>query len=531
MPVFPPGDYTNSASIDCKIGESMSLLHDVLHRQATARPEHPAVIDDGRVVTYGDLWHRVRGVGAWLQGHAPPGARVGVMLGNSADAVAALYGAAAAGLVAVALDSDIHPRNLAAVVADCDMTLLLVSERLRDRAAAADCPPLLVAPPATLAAGDADAFAPAPGISPGHLACVLYTTGTTGPRKGVMLSHANLLAATANMNAFMRPGPWLVESVPMRLSHSFGFARLRAIFDVGGTALLEEGLSRVDRVIGNIARHAANALAAVPAGFGLLLDNYLEPFAEVAGQLRLVEIGSAPMPARHRDLLMEVCPNARICMHYGLTEASRAAFLDFRTDRAFLDTVGRPAPNVQIRIAADQADPAAPGQGEVLVSGDMVALGYWRRPDLTDAAIVDGWLHTGDIGWFDALGYLHLTGRREDILNLGGMKVAAAEVEERLRAATGIADAAVVLGGDDTLGPHLAALLVLHDSVGDDLPDLRAHCLAELEPYKVPREFVVVDALPRTATGKLQRHLLGQLTRRRTWTNSPTTSAPSSPAS
>jgi long-chain acyl-CoA synthetase len=510
------------------------LLHDVIALQSDRRPNHRAVVEGDRVLTYEALWNESRRVAVWLRRHLAPGARVGLLLGNTAHAVSSLYGVVASGCIAVPIDADIHRRNLAAILDDCGVDLVITSARLMARvAAASERPAVRFVSPDVFPAEDAGAFVAPHDLSEHNLACVLYTTGTTGPRKGVMLSHANLLAATANMNAFMLPGPWIVESVPMRLSHSFGFARIRAIFDAGGTAVLEEGLSRVDRLIGNISRHGVNAISSVPAGFGLLLDNYLEPFAAVAKQIRLIEIGSAPMAARHRELIAEACPNARICMHYGLTEASRAAFLDFHTDRSFLHTAGRPAPNVQIRIALENGDEARAGvTGEVEVKGDVVAIGYWGRHDETRTAFVDGWLHTGDLGAVDAHGYLHLAGRREDILNLGGMKVAAAEIEERLRAADGIADAAVALNSrSDALGPSLTAFIVLPDPTVSlhDFRELRAHCLRELESYKVPRNFMVVEALPRTASGKLQRHLLDRLQPARTWNSSPTKSAPSLP--
>ena len=498
----------------------MPLLHDVLRH--ARQPDRLAVIDGEARLSYRDLWHRVQRATGWLGRNLPPGARVGLLLGNTADAVVTTYGVCAAGLVAVPLDADIHPRNLAAILEDCGASLLIASPRLRVRAPAGAVGPPLVTPDAIDGPAAADGR---PAASARDLACVLYTTGTTGPRKGVMLSHENLLAATANINAFMTPGPWLVESVPMRLSHSFGFGRLRAVLDAGGTVVLEDGLSRIDRVLGNADAHGVNAIALVPAGVGLLLDHYLEPFTAVAGRLRLIEVGSAALPARHRDRLVEACPNARICLHYGLTEASRAAFLDVRADRGFLDTAGRAAPNVRLRIAGGDGAPRPAGApGEILVRGAMVTAGYWNRPDLTAAAVADGWLRTGDVGSLDEHGYLHVAGRVEDVLNLGGMKVAAAGIEDRLRAAGPVVDAAVALSADaEGIGPGVTAYVVIDDAARfDDWPALRRHCLEELEPYKVPREFRVVDALPRTSSGKLQRHLLGRLSPRTTWNSSQT---------
>ena len=506
----------------------MTLIQDALRRNARDRPAHIALVEGDGQVSYAELWSLVGRAAAWLAGRVDRGDRVGLMLGNSVDAVVWLYGVVSAGAIAVPIDADAQPKSLARVLDDSGARLLVVSERLAERAAAGALPDacrLVVAgdelPPAAAPAAsgpgpggtgaDAGTVENRAGRDPRRAACILYTTGTTGAPKGVILTHANLLAATATINAFMQPADWIVESLPMRLSHSFGFARLRSALAVGGTAILEEGLVRVGPLFERMRQHGVNAFASVPAGFALLLDAYLEPFRSVGPALRLIEIGSAPMPRRHKALLAECCPNARICMHYGLTEASRACFLDFAADAASLDSVGRPSPGVSLRIVTDDGRPASPGEaGEIQIRGGMVTPGVWGRPDLTREAFADGWLRTGDLGSADEAGYVHLAGRRGDVLNLGGFKVAPAEIEERLREFDGVADAAVTLTREDQDGtPRLTALLVARPpSHAIDTAGLRAFCLETLEAWKVPSAFALVPSLPRTPSGKLQRHLL-----------------------
>ena len=179
---------------------------------------------------------------------------------------------------------------------------------------------------------------------------ISYTTGTTGPQKGVMLSHRNLLSATNNINKFIGIDSGVIESVPMRLSHSFGFARLRCIFEVGGTVVLENGLLRPEKVLTNIKKYKVNALSLVPSGFTIILDYYKDLFKTIAQQIKHIEIGSSQMYERHKIELIKLCPKARICMHYGLTEASRSTMIEFNSEKQKLHTVGRASPNVKIRI-------------------------------------------------------------------------------------------------------------------------------------------------------------------------------------
>ena len=355
-----------------------------------------------------------------------------------------------------------------------------------------------------------DAFKPAKKSFESAIAFILYTTGTTGPKKGVILSHGNLLAATRNINKFMQIGPWAIESLPMRLSHSFGFARLRCVFDVGGTVILENGFLRPERILYNMKLHEANAISSVPAGFSILLEYYKEQFEEIGPQIRYIEIGSAFMRQNHKENLMELCPNARICMHYGLTEASRSTFIEFHAEKEKLHTVGKPSPNVELRIMGENGEELSPNQtGEILVKGQMVMNGYWNKDEITKNNMRNGWLHTGDLGAVDDEGYLHLLGRKKEIINIGGLKVAPGEIEEILLKCTEIEE--VVIIGVQSLGDisdeMIKAFIVTNDNKLS-IKYLEKFCLDNMESYKVPSVFEIVESLPKTASGKIQRHLL-----------------------
>jgi len=502
------------------------MLHSPLKRNYKQRPDHLAVIYNNNSFSYADLWINVKKIAYWFDNNLEPGATVGILLDNSYEAVIAIYGIIMSNRVCIPLDTDMHERNIKYIVDDASISLILTSSKYLENVKEVNKENKFKIVLADKMKNEdkynpierikrsvsADNFKESEKSNNSNIAFILYTTGTTGPKKGVMLSHANLLAATRNINEYMQIGPWAVESLPMRLSHSFGFARLRCVFDVGGTVILENGLLRPERILSNMKLHKANAISSVPAGFSILLDYYKEQFKEIGSQIRYIEIGSAFMRQNHKDMLMKLCPDARICMHYGLTEASRTTFIEFHSEKGKLHTVGKPTPNVEIRIIDNEGNALSVNEtGEILVKGGMVMQGYWNKKKMTNKSLTSGWLHTSDIGMIDTAGYLHLLGRNKEIINIGGLKVAPGEVEEILLKYDGIAEVAVVgmKSSDDISGEMIKAFIVIDD---DELSikDLEKFCLGNMESYKLPNEFEIVESLPKTASGKIQRHLLIQ---------------------
>ena len=506
---------------------TMNLLHEPLQDHARRQPDKTAVRDGERSVTYHELWEKIQGFAGFLSGRFRQKARVGILLSNNLEAVVSIYAAPAAGMIAVPMDADIHPRNLDSAIRSCGISTLVTSGkflgRLRDSGTARLLPLILAGEsvPRKKSFSFEQALQdgrrgekPLPELGPSDVACILTTAGTTDEPKAVMLSHANLRAASHNIRQVMGIDAGIVESLPMRISHSFGFGRLRAVLESGGTVILEDGLVRPERVLAALKEKRANALSLVPAGFAILLTYYRESFREIAGQLRFIEIGSAFMRRDQKEMLMELCPAALISMHYGLTEASRAAFLDFHREKAFLDTAGKPSPGVRIKIVDENGNESGPGdRGEILIRGDTVSPGYWGKPELTASVLKDGWLHTGDSGFVDENGYLHLLGRRQDTINLGGIKVSPREVEEVLLKYKGILEAAVVgvKSEEAVTGEIIKAFLVVDDREKfRDLAGLKKFCLREIEAYKVPQEFEIIPTLPKTGSGKVKTHLLAE---------------------
>ncbi|MBI90289.1 MAG: hypothetical protein CMG60_09420 [Candidatus Marinimicrobia bacterium] len=482
-------------------------------------PDKVAVIDKDKHYKYSELWADIRVFAGWIDRNLEAGSRIGIMLNNSYETIISLYAITMTGRVCVPLDTDITPRNLQYIVNDCGIKLIIASRINGNRLKTDESQIQFLAPTLDddytsirkILHNSTSLFKP--GDKPEDtltLAAILYTTGTTGPQKGVMLSIGNLLAATENINQFMNIDSWAVESLPMRLSHSFGFARLRSVLAVGGTVILEDGFLQPAKILENMSRYSANAISSVPAGFSILLDYFEKQFGNLGKNIRYIEIGSAPMQIKYKEKLMSLCPEARICSHYGLTEASRSTFIEFHSDKNQLNTVGKASPNVKIKIINEDGTSCAPKDtGEIAVFGHMVSHGYWNKPELTKETFQNGWVKTGDLGYIDNDGYVFLLGRIGDIINIGGLKVAPTEVEHIISALNGVGEVAAVgiASEDDITSESITAFIVKSDE-NLTIDKLQKYCIENLEPYKIPSRFVFLKEIPKTGSGKIQRQLL-----------------------
>lgn len=488
----------------------MQSVIETLVRRAALHPERDALIAGDQRVSYGEFWAHIMTAAHELAscgvGH---GDRV-LLAAPSVPAFAYGYFAThLLGAVAVALDPHAPTPRRDELIRRAAPKLAFGTkaeahaELGQIRAIAElDSLPLLEA-----------AFQPPTLDTPADL---LFTTGTTGRPKGVRLTHGNLAAAANHINAVIGTTEGDVEVVPIPLYHSFGLGRLRCGLLAGATIVLVQGFRLPGEIFAALARHAATGLVGVPAGFAVLLrfgERGLGPFAD---RLRYIEIGSAPMPLEHKRTLMKLLPRTSLFMHYGLTEASRSAFIEFHRDSAHLQTVGIPAPGVQVDVRNESGKACGPGErGMLWIGGPHVSPGYWDDAELSAASFADGWVRTGDIAHVDEAGFIHLHGRQDDMVNVGGFNVSPDEVENVLAEHPGVSEAACV-GVPDPRGIAGQVLRAFLVAAGDQAPtpdaELSRWAAQQLEPYKVPAQYEWVSKLPRTASGKIIRAALREQT-------------------
>lgn len=346
--------------------------------------------------------------------------------------------------------------------------------------------------------------------------CAYFGAHMAGLRAAPLDSHTSrdrlgqIAAAARNINRFVGTAQDDVELLALPLGHSFGLGRVRCCLSAGATLVLHGGIANAGRLFKAMETAGATGFAMVPAGWRYLRRMSGLRLGDFAHRLRYVEMGSATLSVAEKRELADLLPATRLCMHYGLTEASRSAFWEFHTDAAHLDSVGRPTPGVTIAILSDDGHTLPPGEeGEICVGGDHTARHYLSDDESGDAS-AGGLFRTGDLGRVDGEGYLHLTGRKKEQINVGGKKVSPDEVEEALMQIDGVADCACVGAADPAgvLGEVVKACVVRKDGSCVSPKEVREAMSGKMEAWKLPVVIEFVEMIPTTENGKKQRNKL-----------------------
>lgn len=336
---------------------------------------------------------------------------------------------------------------------------------------------------------------------------IVFTSGTTGDAKGVVLSHFNHFSAIQNINSFIGNNNNDIEILIMPLSHSFGMTRMRCVLGTGGSLILVDGLLRPKNFFAALKNNKATGIGMVPAAWAVLQKISGKLISKYQDQINYIEFGSAPMPDVDKKSIMECLPSSRICMHYGLTEASRTAFIEFHSDCNNLHTVGKASPNVDIIIINNNGDLLEKGEiGELCVRGGMVFREYWQNPDLTKKSFIRDYFKTGDLARILENNYIELIGREKEMINVGGKKVSPVEIEKILTQHP-LINECVCVGIEDALsGESVHACIVLEDK-NKAMTELefKRFLSDKLEHYKIPTSYSQISNIPRTSSGKIQR--------------------------
>nr|WP_204263572.1 long-chain fatty acid--CoA ligase [Geodermatophilus normandii] len=342
------------------------------------------------------------------------------------------------------------------------------------------------------------------------LAGVFYTGGTTGRSKGVMLSHGNLLTSSMGGLASVHFPPGLVGLHSAPMFHLAAFSNWVGATVVGGTQVMIPVFDPV-AVLTAVQEHGVTDVLLVPTMIQLVVDHPRVDEFDLTS-VRLVLYGASPVSDALLGRAMKALPNARFVQAYGMTELAPAATVltpEDHEDPRHRRSVGRAAPHAEVRVVGpDDVELPRREVGEIVVRGGNVMLGYWDRPEETAEALRGGWMHTGDAGWMDDDGYLHLTDRLKDMIISGGENVYSVEVENVLAQHPAVATCAVIGVPDETWGERVHAVVVPAAGATVTLEQLHDFCADRLAGYKVPRSMETVDALPLSAAGKVLKREL-----------------------
>jgi long-chain acyl-CoA synthetase len=498
-------------------------LHELLLATAERFPERNALVTAKGTMSFAELNRRSgRFAAALLALGVRRGDRVLLAVAGASEYLVSCYGILKAGAVVVPHDPDTRTEILAHAITNCDARALVAeaknavlldggSGRVPTLEHVISAGPVRLKEPgslhvtelATMLAGSEETHDA--GAGGDDLASLVYTSGTTGKPKGVMLSHRNIVANVRSIISYLELGPSDVAAMLLPFHYVYGSSVIHTHIAAGGALAMVGTLTFPGALLKGIETHRCTGLAGVPSTFARLVQLELGQFD--LSSLRYLTQAGGPMSPELTQKVRAALPHARLFVMYGQTEAAaRLTYLPPEQLERKLGTVGIAIPGVALAVVDEAGAPVAPGtQGEVVVRGANVMLGYWKDPEATARALRPEGLHTGDIGWLDDDGYLHLVARQSDIIKSGGHRIGPREIEEVIERLPGVAECGVVGVPDELLGEAVAALVVLAEGETLDAETVERHVFRSLPRHKVPSIVRFVPALPRTRTGKVCR--------------------------
>ncbi|MBN2283820.1 MAG: long-chain-fatty-acid--CoA ligase [Deltaproteobacteria bacterium] len=504
------------------------LIGELLTRAATWYPDKTASVFEDKRFTYREFNDRARSLAnALLDMGVKKDERVALICHNSHYYAESVFAIAKIGAVSTNLNWRLSGRELASLIKDSGAAVVLFSKRFEH----------LFAPMREQAPGTVryiaiegkidddmidyeDLISRYPSVEPdvdideNDTVLQLYTSGTTGRPKGVMLTHRNMLSNAVNT---------IIEMEITRDTNVLGFLpifhiaifMLMNLVYVGATATYVHSFD-IDLILSLIEREKLNTTAFTPVIFKFLLDHPTLDNYDLSSLTKII-YATAPMPV---DLLKRAMEKFKcdFIQLFGMTETSPALSILIPEDHVLegpeykmrrLASCGRPIINVDVKVVDNEGNECPPGVvGEFIGRGDNVMKGYHNMPEATAEAIRDGWYHTGDMGYRDEYGYLYIADRKTDMIISGGENIYPREVEEAIGKMPGVLDVAVIGVPDEAWGESVKAVIVAAPGAGLTEEMVIEHCKSMIASYKKPKSVDFVDMLPRNALGKIQKEVL-----------------------
>jgi len=514
-------------------------VENLLEHSVARFPDNRAVTHGGDSITFGELWRAVTRLSTALREHdLEPGARIAILWENSIAYVTAFFAVLKAGHVVVPLDTSAHPDSLRNILSDAGVEVLVAQSRYQrhfPKILTGDSPVRVVISDREIKVhiGDRDtrrlsdildnATEPAPDDtnpvmqtmswdeSPGDLAAIFYTSGSTGASKGVMLSHRNLVSNTIGTVEYLRLTEDDSVLVILPFYYIYGNSLMLTHAACGGRLVIDNRFLYPEVILDTMESEQVTGFSGVPSNFIILLGKSTFRQRNLESLRYFTQAGGAMAPDIIRQLI-DSFGHKEIFIMYGQTEASpRATWLPPDTLQEKIGSIGIPVPGVGVEVCDEQGDAVPAGEtGEIVISGPNVMLGYFNQPDETAEVVRDGRLHTGDLARRDRDGYLFIVGRRKEIMKVGGNRVSAKEVEECLLEHDDVLEAAVFGVPDDVLGEAVKAVVALGKDREVTVKALQDHCKRRLAFHKVPKFVEFRSELPKYQSGKVNKPLLAK---------------------
>jgi len=505
-----------------------SLVHHFLEESAGLFPAKTAVVHERNRAGYFEVnrWANELAHGL-IKAGVRPGDRIVLLCENSIEYVYCYYGILKAGGIVASLDTDIKPGGLAELVKELEPKALVVSSKLEKTARAlgpslSGVGRLMVIRPRPAwrsMGGDVsphdDEFAGRPEENPGlaidpkSCAVIIYTSGSAGKPKGAMLSHANIVANTRSIVEYLRLSASDVQMVVLPFFYVMGKSLLNTHVAVGGTVVINNKFAYTASVLKQMAEEDVTGFSGVPSTYAhLLFKSPLAAYRDKLPALRYCSQAGGHMPRHVKLELLKTLPtHTRLVVMYGATEASaRLTYVPPERLEAKIDSIGIPIAGVTMSVMSPEGKTLGAGEtGELVARGDNIMLAYYKDEEATKKVLDTHGYHTGDLGYRDEDGFFYVTGRKDDQLKVGGHRVNPQEIEDTI-VESGLAAECLVFGIPDPLQGHrLAGLVVPIRKTAETVEGILKYCGAKLPKFKVPGSLLLVEAIPKTSSGKPDR--------------------------
>lgn len=510
----------------------ISLVHHMLRASAARAPRKEALVHKESRIDFETLWRRTAGLAAGLrEAGVERTNRVGVLLEPSLALATSLLGVSRAGGVFVPIHHSLLADQVEHIVRDCSMKGFITdASRLGMLGRlASSCPSLefvVVVGGATdssnelrqfdydaLCMQDVDSLAD---VAIGKdLAAILYTSGSTGKPKGVMLSHSNVIAGAEIVADYLGIGPEDRTLAVLPFSFDAGLNQLMTALLHGATCVMMSFLFAKE-IVAQLEKERITGLAGVPSLWNLLAQKNSRLSETPLPHLRYISNTGGAMPLNVLEKLRAAVPEAKVFLMYGLTEAFRSTYLPPEQVDQRPTSIGKAIPNTEILVVNEEGQLCGPGEvGELVHRGPTVSLGYWGHPELTNRVLrpypfalpeiveVEKVCYSGDLVRMDDEGFLYFVGRRDNLIKSSGFRISPTDVEQALCKAGQLREAAVIGLPDEALGQRIKAFVVPHDGTTIDPDEMLEGVAALLPRHMIPKEVAILDALPKTSSGKI----------------------------
>ncbi|MCR5688336.1 MAG: acyl--CoA ligase [Lachnospiraceae bacterium] len=483
----------------------MNSMVEILHNHALRQPDRLFAADAGSSYTYKEAWDKIRDIAFYLSDCLGIGRSDLVMAECGQDAAYLILDMACEliGAVFVPVENEASEDRIRLIHEETGSVLAVFCEKEYDGIRSVSYDELLGCPHTEY---DGFTFPEADCVAE-----ILYTTGTTGRSKGIVISHRANIALAENIRYGVNMKPGNTELIPVAISHSHGIRCCYANLLNGGSIILSDGLIKIRQVLDMIEKYNVTALDLSPNAAILLIKLSKGQFWEYGKKLDYIQIGTASLPEGLKNDLISNLPGVRLYNFYGSTESGRTCVLEFSSVTGRENCIGLPTKNSQIIFTDDDAKPKKATRedpGLLASKGPMNMECYFRNPELTASVLKDGYIVTSDLGYIDDEGYVYVFGRKDDVINCNGINISPDEIEDVALKSGLAADAACIPVSDELKGQVPKLYIVTKDNAELDVNALSEYLNGHLDKNKLPKYIERIDSIPRTSNGKIQRRLL-----------------------